>query len=70
VSEKGWSPKGYQSIAATHDGERVGRVCECARCKAEGQHEPMCSIHMNDGLPPQICDCPKGPVLPPEGTKA
>lgn len=38
--------------------DQVGRPCSCARCEADGQHEPMCSVHLRDAEDRQgACDC-------------
>lgn len=42
--------------------DQVGKLCSCARCEADGQHEPMCSVHAYDADgKPGACDCVRRP---------
>lgn len=52
-------------LASTPEELREGKVCNCAACERDGQHEPECAAHEE---PPAECDCgllqkPSGPTL-------
>lgn len=60
-----WHPPGWASLVpGDAPAVRYDRLCRCGACRADGrQHEPMCNVHDNDGLPPFMCNCPVGEAL-------